>query len=96
MSMFIGGRSAESLSGSESVADDESFTFVETEADEDRSWDVPTHDGQPRAGSGFTARERGVSNGHQQTPPDSLGEDVNGNNQHHRPGTGHTLLHHTQ
>lgn len=33
--MFIGGRSAESLSGSESVADDESFTFVETEADED-------------------------------------------------------------
>lgn len=53
---------------------------------------VPADDGKPAARSRDTARERGVSDGHQQPTPDGSGEDVDGHHRHHQPGTNQTSL----
>ena len=57
----------------------------------------PGDDGKPAAGSGDTAGERGISDGHQQTTPNSSGEDVSGPQRHHQSGTDQwhqcTILH---
>lgn len=71
---------------------------------QDGSWwgsrDVPADDGRPAAWRGDSAGERRISDGHQQPAPNGPGEDVDGNQRHHQPGTNQHhclsagLLHH--